>query len=765
MPDLLRDQLQWTLGSAYTLERELGGGGMSRVFVAREEALGRDVVVKVLAPELAEGLSAERFTREIRLAARLQEPHILPVLAAGVTTNGLPYFTMPFVRGESLRARLSQGLLPLHEALGILRDVARALAYAHREGVVHRDIKPENVLLHEGTAVVADFGIAKALRAAGGGTMLTQVGMAVGSPAYMAPEQATGQDDVDHRADLYAWGLLAWETLAGRHPFADRATPMALIGAQLTQVPDPLGTLRTDVPPSVAALVASALAKDPAGRPVDADAIVHALDALAVSSASVADVVAAPRAKHSGQRAVAVLPLENLSRDPAQEFFSDGLTDALITDLAKVGALRVTSRTSAMRYKGARRSLPEIARELGVDVVLEGTVLRVGDEVRITVQLVDAAADAPLWAESYDRPLVNVLTLLGEVARAIASAVHATLTPQEVARLTRRTPVDPAVHEAYLRGRFLWNQRGTALRLAVEQFERAAAREPAYAPAHAGLADSYALLGFYGYEAPHEVMPRAKTAARRALALDDTLAEAHACLGYVATIYDWDWDGAGRSFDRALALNPSWDATYYWRASWLQAIGRPDDAVATTRRGLTVDPLSVYMQTHLGVALLHARRPDEAVARFEDTLSWAPGFWFARLGYTIALGAVGRVSDAAVQAQAAVEQSGRQSLTLSTLGQLAASMGDREAARVILAELEARRAVQYVPADHIAALHSVLGDVDAAFTWLERAFDERSPLAPFLAGGYYSSWTFGAFAADDPRLRRLVLRLGLPNVR
>jgi serine/threonine-protein kinase len=349
MTDLLRDRLQSSLGDAYTIERELGGGGMSRVFVAEDATLGRRVVVKVLAPELAEGLSAERFAREVRIAARLQHPNVVPVLAAGTGPGGLPYYTMPFIEGATLRERLAVGTLAITEAVAILRDVARALGYAHTQGVVHRDIKPENVLMTGGAAVVTDFGIAKAVSAAGGGvTALTQVGMAVGTPAYMAPEQAAGQGDVDSQADLYSWGLVAWEVLAGRHPFAERTSALALIGAHLTQVPVPLSDIRPDVAPALTALVARCLAKDPAERPASAAELLHTLDTMAVTPA-------APRTASVGAPAVrtlAVLPMVNTSGDIENEHFSDGLTDELIGALSTVPALRVTGRTSAFALKG-----------------------------------------------------------------------------------------------------------------------------------------------------------------------------------------------------------------------------------------------------------------------------------------------------------------------------------------------------------------------------------------------------------------------------
>jgi eukaryotic-like serine/threonine-protein kinase len=466
----LRTRLQSSLGTAYTLERELGGGGMSRVFLAEDAALGRRVVVKVLAPELAEGLSAERFTREIRLAARLQHPNVVPVLAAGSEPDGLPYYTMPFIDGASLRERLAAGPLPLPEAVAMLRDVARALAYAHAHGVVHRDIKPENVLLTGGAAVVADFGIAKAISAAGGAATLTQVGMAVGTPAYMAPEQATGADDVDHRADLYAWGLIGWEALAGRHPFADRTSALALIGAHLTQLPAPLGAVRTGVPPGLAALVARCLAKDPAERPGDAAEVLRALDSVGLTPAAPVDVAApvpwptpaAPAPRVAQDRSLVVLPFANLSPDPDNGYFSDGLTEELIADLSRVRALRVISRTSAMRFKSTDRDARQVAEALGVRYVLEGSVRKAGTQLRITARLVDAMADAQCWADKYAGTLDDVFDLQERVSREIVQALDVTLSAEEDRSLATRPAGGVAAYDCYLRAKHEIGQASAA---------------------------------------------------------------------------------------------------------------------------------------------------------------------------------------------------------------------------------------------------------------------------------------------------------------
>jgi len=456
----LRTQLQGALGASYTLDRELGGGGMSRVFVAQEEALSRKVVVKVIAPELAEGMSLERFAREVRLAARLQHANIVPVLAAGASV-GLPYYTMPFVDGLSLRARLQQGALPIPEVVSILRDVARALAYAHAQGVVHRDIKPENVLLSGGAAVVTDFGIAKALvasrvpGAAPAGAMtsagITSAGSSLGTPAYMAPEQAVGDPSTDHRADIYAWGVVAWELLAGAHPFDGRSTAHALVAAHVRDTPPSIAERRRDVPASLAALVMRCLEKDPGRRPASAAELLEALDAVATPAptlasgrhrlttlgiaASVITVIAVGAIgatiarRRGGERAaatvaartldsastsaksLAVLPFGSVGGDTANLYFAEGIADELTTALARLPGLKLAGRSSAARFKQRGASAQEIGAALSVGAVLDGTVRRAGDRIRVSAELTSASDGHLIWKESYERELKDVFAV------------------------------------------------------------------------------------------------------------------------------------------------------------------------------------------------------------------------------------------------------------------------------------------------------------------------------------------------------------------
>ncbi|MGH7712866.1 MAG: protein kinase domain-containing protein, partial [Gemmatimonadaceae bacterium] len=443
--------LDETLGDAYVLERELGGGGMSRVFLAQDRALGRHVVVKVLSPDLLAGVNRERFKREIQLTARLQHPHIVPILSSG-EVDGIPYYMMPFEEGQSLRVRLARsGALPVSEAVSILRDVARALEFAHEKGIVHRDIKPENILLVGNTAAVADFGIAKALatsRPAGGGeaNTLTEIGVAIGTPQYMAPEQAAADDTVDHRADLYAFACVAYEVLTGEPPFV--GSPSVMIRAHFVTTPTPISAKRADVPEALATLIARCLEKDPNDRPANARELISVLDRAASNGQARGSDDS--HAEGSGVFTLAVLPFTNLSPDADNEYLADGLTDELITDLSMLKTLRVISRQSAMRLKGSDKDVRTIARELGTRYVLTGGVRRSGADVRITAQLVDAQVDAQLWADKFSGSFSDMLVMQERLSRQIVDALRLRLTPADEQRMSHRSIADARAYDLYL---------------------------------------------------------------------------------------------------------------------------------------------------------------------------------------------------------------------------------------------------------------------------------------------------------------------------
>ena len=711
-PDL-RDQLQHTLGASYTLERELGGGGMSRVFVAEDTALGRSVVVKVLPPDMASSVSIERFKREISLAARLQHPHIVPLLSAG-ETGGLPYFTMPFVDGESLRARLARGQeIPVKEAVHLLREVASALAYAHRKGVMHRDIKPENVLITEQHAMVTDFGVAKAISAATQADTdgLTAIGVALGTPAYMAPEQVAGDPGTDHRADIYAFGVLAYEVLAGRAPFTGRPA-QALMAAHVMETPEEIGNRRVGVPPELNALVMRCLEKSPDNRPQSAEAILRQLD----------DVPATHHAHTDVRASVAVLPMVNTSGDPENEHFSDGLTDELIGVFSKVDGITVTGRTSTFALKGKALSVRAIADLLHVRHVLEGSVRRAGDRLKVRVQLVNAN-ETVIWSDSYDRRLEDVFAVQEEIAQAVVRALEVKLIATR-GPLVRPATKDLTAYDLFLKGRYV--RRGMApdqMRLAIDYFEQAVVRDPSYARAHAWLSDTHWLRVVLASRPTSEEVPRAREYATAALALDSSLAEAHWAMAQLLAGFDYDAPAAERAFKRAIMLDPGFEEARHLYGIFLFHWSRIEEAEAELTRTLEIDPLLAAAHLSFGRLHLSMRRPDQAITHFREALTLEPMFSLvhAQLGHAYLQ--KGMTAEAITEFEAGARIGSPSDKAHLAYGY--AMIGRREDAVAILANLVSPG--NHAPPFHMALASVGLGDQPEAFRWLEQAREVHDP--------------------------------------
>jgi serine/threonine-protein kinase len=676
----------------------------------------------VLAPDLAQELSAERFEREIRLSARLQHPNVVPILSAGVA-GGVPYYTMPYVDGESLRARLARGRIPIADAISLLRDVARALAHAHARGIVHRDIKPENVLLSDDAVVVADFGIAKAVDAArtqnaAGGVTLTQLGATLGTPAYMAPEQAAGDPDVDHRADEYAWGVVAYEVLSGSHPFAGKRTAHALITAHMAELPTPLAQFRSDIPAALAHLVTRCLAKDPADRPASARELVDVLGALPHGA------LATPSVRPS----LAVLPMVNTSGDSENEHFSDGLTDELIGALSKLESLRVTGRTSSFALKNLGLGIRAIGEKLGVTSVLEGSVRRAGRRLKVSTQLIKVSDDAVLWAETYDRELSDIFAVQEEIARSIVDALRIRLGESSDAntRLAEPAPASLEAYDLFLKGRFV-SRRLTPDDFAsgIRHFEEAIARDSAYARAYAALAHGYIMQAVFAALPTSQFVERARASALTAVRLDPNLADAHWALGHVLFAMDLELQAGAREFQHALALDPGHVEARHLHAIILLDLGQFDEAISELTRTLAADPLHAAAAMTLGRVYLSMGQLDQAIRQLCNALELSPGFSYARGHLAHAYLMQGKTDQAIAEFERAVTTG-----ATSDLAQLAyayAVIGRRAEAMATVQALLASERERYLPPFHMAMAYVGLGEIDESFRWLERAANERDP--------------------------------------
>ena len=789
----LRETLQATLGSTYTLERELEGGGMSRVFVATETALGRQVVVKVLPPEAAAQVSLERFKREIMLAARLQHPHIVPLLSAGAT-QGLPYFTMPFVEGESLRTRLARhGELPVSEAVRILREIASALAYAHGRGIVHRDIKPDNVLLSGSSAMVTDFGVAKALSASSNAEAgkVTSVGIAVGTPAYMSPEQATADPAIDHRADIYAFGVLAYELLTGQPPFAGR-TPQTLLAAHVGEFPEPIHKRRSSLPRALSALVMRCLEKRPADRPQSAAEIVHALDDITMPSGGMQPTTAepatdtvprvvrgrwiavaavavlalalaswwrlrAPAPSKSDVRALAVLPFENIGGDTTFDYLADGISDELRSELTRgFPELSVKARSSSERFRGSHIDVHEVGAKLAVGVVLEGTVRRSGARLHVTTDLVNVADENALWSAAFDRPLNDLVGLQDSVTRAVSGALRARLAvarPETSAARPKGGTRDFAAYDLFLRGRHAYTHFD--FRRASGLFREAVARDPGFARAHAYLALAYADMPTVGVGSLDSAVALAQESAQRALALDSTVAEGYAAQSIILSD-QMRLAEALKPLEKAVAIDSSNAEVVASYGLALSQVGRVREALVQARRAHEQDPLSVTALGLMAYFLLQTQQYREAIAENKAALDLDPRAVIVHVALGFAYAFSGLPDSAVAAFETAVKLNpklfgGRSNLVFGYA--VAGRWTDVARQRALIEEEGSGNSPNY----YQMIVDLSYGKYDAAMTALERGIANREPL-------------YGVFSIpcdplydplkSNPRFAALMQRLG-----
>ena len=751
---------------------------MARVFVAFDDTLQRRVAVKVLPEHMAAAVSVDRFRREILLSAGLQHPHIVGVLSAGIA-DGLPYFVMPYVDGESLGTRLlTRGRLTVPQAVSIMKDVARALAYAHERGVVHRDIKPHNILLAGGAATVTDFGVAKALSSAqrsgeGRSTTLTDAGTSLGTPLYMAPEQAAADPEIDHRADIYAFGVTAYEMLVGEPPFAGLG-PRALMTARMTQDPPHVCSVRPDVPQVLADLIMRCLERDPADRPQTAHELLVALDDPAMVSGAfgtaigphgrwrrardwrvIAALVIALGAIGAGLAAryrradevrptvaalaapaapavsrVVVLPLVSIGNDSANAYLADGITNELASALSRVPGVQVVSPSRAAALLASGRSPSDVGRELGVTRQLEGTVQREGKRLRVTARLVDVRDGTMTWSDMYERDVTDLLSVQDELTRVITGAVReaigARTQPADTAPPPAPASASSEAYDLYLRGRFQLNKRGAAsIRQAIAYFQQAITKDRDLAPAYSGLAAAQGMLPLHANVDVARSLADGLRNADRAIALDSNLAEAWAARG-VLHQRRWEWADAERDFRRAIAIDPNHAPAHQWLGELLTVRGRASEAVVALQRAAQLDAGSPVIVSSLGIALALAGRQGEALATAERAVSYDS----TQLVTRIMLGGTRlyarRPADAVAPLEAAVQMDPSSATALGLLGYTYAVLGDGDAAHRTSARVEALPAG---PGKEVAAgrIALGLGDTAQAVTRFERAAKAKDP--------------------------------------
>jgi eukaryotic-like serine/threonine-protein kinase len=699
------------------------------------------VALKVLKPELAATLAADRFLREIQVVARLTHPHILPLYDSG-ESDGFLYYVMPYIEGESLRQRLGRETrLPVAEALKIGREVADALDYAHSRGVIHRDIKPENILLggypsrdRSATggwhALVADFGIARALSAAGRENV-TAEGAVIGTPAYMSPEQADDRPDIDGRSDIYSLGSVLFELLTGTVPFPGH-NALAALARRLVEPAPRLRFIDPSVPVSLEVIVAKALATARDDRFTTAGELSGALERAERGGDAIAEVSDASRLADAS---IAVLPFVNLSPDPEAEYFSDGMTEEIINALSQVRGLRVAARTSSFSFKGKSVDARTAGEQLRVRTLLEGSVRKAGNRIRLTAQLISVADGYHLWSQTYERVLEDVFQVQDELARAIA----ATLT-ERVAGISSGPLVQPATanvdaYTLYLRGRHAWSLASPeGFRTAVESFTKAVAMDPNYAQAQAWLGYGYAMLGFdeFGVMPALEAMPQARAAATRAIELDDSLGDAHFARALIAFLYDWDWKLAREEFERAMSAAPVPALTQHWYALFLSASGHPDEAIQVARRAQALDPLSLTVQVTVGRAFYYARRFEEAIVTLRLHLEQSPASLQGYVALYRALRAEGSLEEALRELERGMGVIGRAPILLADSGFVHGRLGHHDQAIGLLDELGQLARRRYVPPSYQGEVLLGLGDLDQGFAHWNVAAEQRSGWLPFF---------------------------------
>jgi serine/threonine protein kinase len=776
--------------SHYRIIEKIGEGGMGEVYLAEDLRLERKVAIKFLPQHLTKDKeNVERFEREAKATAALYHPNIITIYEIAEDDNQT-FIVMEYIDGQSLRTKIENGFSELDEILDITKQICGGLSEAHKADIVHRDIKPENILIdRSGHVKILDFGLAKLK----GVSKLTKETSTLGTIHYMSPEQVQGQE-VNHRSDIWSLGIVFYEMLTRKLPFKGDYE-QAVIYSIMNDEPESPSNIKYEIPVELDPIIKKILNKNPQQRYQNIDGLISDLDALNADRKS--NYTSKEKDKNQSKKSrkniilgltvfisiiivaigyiflnkspetnrvidsVAVLPLENMSGDPDQEYFSDGMTEALITELSRIKALKVISRTSVMRFKNTQKPIPEIAKQLNVEAVIEGSVLKAGDKVRITAQLIDATSDKHLWAESYERDMREILSLQKEVAKTIASQIKATLAPSEKDELSKMQTINPLAHEAFLKGHYFFDQTSVDdAWKAIKFFDQAIQIEPDFAPAYAGKALAYDLIVSYNAMTPKKGWPLVREWAEKALSIDKTNSDAVLSIADVEFIYEWDWAGSDKAYQRSIELNPNNSEAYTWYASFLSSMGREDEALLISKKSLELAPLSIGPYYNGIIVRIEAGLFEEAEVLMNKVKELFPQhpvsfgieglICIARGKYKEALGLY--------QLQLTKELSpGMKDLARTRLAYVLARIGNEKASREILESLINKSPKHYISSLRIALIYIALDEKDQAFTWLDRAYLERCDDLPVLIK---TSFIFNEIR-PDPRFQDLLKRMKL----
>ena len=737
----------------YKILEKLGEGGMGVVYKAEDTKLKRTVALKFLPPELTRDPEAKkRFMQEAQVASALDHPNICTIHEINETEENQIFICMSYYEGETLKKKIEHGPLTLKEAIGIAECIARGLVKAHEMGIVHRDIKPANILVTADDQVkILDFGLAKLA----GQTRLTRTGTTLGTAAYMSPEQTRG-DEITPRTDIWSLGVVLYEMLTGRLPFKGDYD-QAVLYSIMNEPPRLIGDLRSGVPFELEQVVTKALAKDPDERYEQAGDILS--DLGSIKRTIEAKIENEKTGETEPVPSIAVLPFVNMSPDPENEYFGDGLAEELINALTQLKGLHVAARTSAFTFRGRETDIREIGKKLDVSTVLEGSVRKAGNRLRITAQLINIADGYHLWSERYDREMEDIFAIQDEITAAIVEQLKVELIGKQKETIVKRYTENLEAYDLYLKGIYYWNKlTPNGFERSSECFEMAIEKDPHYALAYAGLADSYWYSSLWGNLPPRRTYPKAREAAKKAIEIDDTLGEAHASLASVHAFYDWEWETAEREFKRAIELAPDSSHTRVYYSIFLNGRRRHDEAVFQARKAQELDPLSSLCNTHFAHRLWQARRYDEAIEEFQKWLVIEPNDWFAHHHLSHLYLEKSMIKEAIAEIDKSLELSGGVPMNVANAAMTHYRFGDKEVAERLFDSLKKRASHEYIQPMCFIVIYQARGEMDQAFEWVKKACEERDSFLPWLRVTPMDWMHF----PSDPRIDELLDRLGLP---